>query len=235
MNKEEQEILSVLSIMYIEDDNSIRASVAQTLSLIFKEVLTFENAEDAFIQFKSEKPDMILSDINLPSMSGIEFSKLVRKDDYNIPIILLTAYTNKEILLEATKLKLISYIVKPVVFDELYESFKLAAKDIIRTCSNHLIFSNNTKYDVHSKLLYFDNKEVNMTSSENRLLEIFINNLNKTVSINDIKDQLWDDAYDATDSALKSVLSKLRSKIGKDSIKNISGMGYYLVTSSTFH
>lgn len=221
--------------MYIEDDTSIRASISQTLSLIFKKVLAFENAEDAFTQYKLEKPDMILSDINLPNMSGIEFSKLVRNDDYNIPIILLTAYTNKEMLLAATKLKLISYIVKPVIFDELYESFKLASRDIIRNNANYLIFSNNTKYDVHAKLLIFNNTEVNMTSSENRLLEIFIKNLNKTVSINDIKDQLWEDAYDATDSALKSVLSKLRSKIGKDSIKNVSGMGYYLVTTSNIH
>lgn len=235
MNKEEQQILNTLTIMYIEDDSSIRESVTQTLSLIFKKVLTFENAEDAFIQYKSEKPDIILSDINLPNMSGIEFSKLVREDDYHIPIILLTAYTNKEILLEATKLKLVSYIVKPVVFDELYESFILAIKDIIRDSTSLLIFSNNSTYDIQSKLLYLDNDEVHMTSSENRLLEIFIKNLNKTVSINDIKDQLWDDVYDATDSALKSVLSKLRSKIGKDSIKNVSGMGYYLVTHSNFH
>lgn len=235
MNNEEQEILNSLNIIYIEDDASIRKSVTQTLCLIFRKVFTFGNAEDAFIQYKLEKPDIILSDINLPHMSGIEFAKLVRKDDYNIPIILLTAYTNTEILLESTKLKLISYIVKPVVFDELYESFKVAAKDIIRNNANYLVFSNNTKYDIQSKLLYFDNNEVNMTSSENRLLEIFIKNLNKTISINDIKDQLWNDPYDATDSALKSVLSKLRSKIGKDSIKNISGMGYYLVTSSDFH
>ncbi len=105
----------------------------------------------------------------------------------------------------------------------------------MRNNTNILIFSNNTRYDIQTKLLYLENKEVHTTSSENRLLEIFVKNINKTVSINDIKDQLWDDAYDATDSALKSVLSKLRSKIGKNSIKNVSGMGYYLVTNSDFH
>ena len=235
MINEEQEILNSLTIMYIEDDTSIRESVSKTLSLIFKKVMTFENAEDAFIEYTSVKPDMILSDINLSNMSGIEFSKLIREKNYDIPIILLTAYTNTEILLEATKLKLVSYIVKPVIFDELYKSFILAAKDIIRKNTNILIFSNNTRYNINTKLLYLDNKEVHTTSSENRLLEIFINNINKTVSVNDIKDQLWDDAYDATDSALKSVLSKLRSKIGKNSIKNVSGMGYYLVTNSDFH
>lgn len=235
MNNDEKHILSSLTIMYIEDENTIRLSVTQTLELIFKNVITFSNAEDAFIHFNNEKPDLILSDINLPNMSGIEFSKLIRKEDSSIPIILLTAYTNKEILLEATKLKLISYIVKPVVFDELYDAFKLATQDIVKNNNNVLIFTNNTRYDNQTKLLYLDDKEIHTTASENKLLEIFIKNLNKTLSTNEIKEHLWDDAYDATDSALKSVLSKLRSKIGKDSIKNVSGMGYYLVANSNFN
>ena len=235
MNNEEKHILNTLTIMYIEDDNSIRSKVAQTLDLIFKKVISFENAEDALDHYNTKKPDIILSDINLPNMSGIEFSKLIRKDDSNIPIILLTAYTNKEILLEATKLKLISYIVKPVIFDELYDSFKLATKDIIKNNNNVLLFENNIRYDTQTKILYANDKEVHTTASENKLLEIFIKSLNKTLSANEIKEQLWDDAYDATDSALKSVLSKLRSKIGKDSIKNVSGMGYYLVANSNFN
>lgn len=234
MNNEEN-ILNKLTIMYIEDDTSIRETVTQTLSLIFNKTLAFEKAEDALLQYKLEKPDIILTDVNLPNMTGIEFAKLIREDDYKIPIILLTAYTNKEILLEATKLKLINYIVKPVVFEELYESFKLAMKEIVRNNTDILVFSNDTKYNVQTKLLFHNEKEVHITSSENRLLEIFIKNIDKTVSPNEIKDQLWDDPYDATDSALKSVLSKLRVKIGKDSIKNVSGMGYHLVTTVDFH
>jgi len=232
MNFEEEKILKTLTLMYIEDDAAIRNSVVKTLEIIFHDVQIFENAEDALAQYQIKKPDIILSDINLSEMNGIEFSKIIREDDYNIPIILLTAYTNKEILLEATSLKLISYIVKPVVFDELYGAFKLAVKDILRTGCNVLKFSNDTVYDLSTKLLYNNNKEIHITSSENRLLEIFINNMDKTISTLDIKDQLWDDPYDATDSALKSILSKLRSKIGKNSIKNVSGMGYYLVTQS---
>jgi len=200
----------------------------------FKDVISFVIAQDAYTYYKSNQIDLILSDINLPNLSGIEFSKLIRKDNYNIPIILLTAYTNTDMLLEATKLKLVSYITKPVVFDELYGSFKIAVQDILRNSNNILRFSNSTVYDLSSKLLYKENQEIHLTSSENRLLDIFVHSLDKTVSIFDIKDQLWDDPYDATDSALKSVLSKLRSKIGKNSIKNVSGMGYYLVANTDY-
>jgi len=235
MNKEEQIILNTLTIMYIEDDDSIRNNIKNTLDLIFKKVLTFSNAEEAWLQYKQEKPDIVLSDINLPCMSGIEFSKLIRKEDYELPIILLSAYTNKEILLEATKLRLVNYIVKPVIFDELYASFESAIKDIMRHNNNILIFSNNTRYDCNMKILYLNDQKINITSSEHRLLDIFIKNTGRTISSDEIKNELWEDPYDATDSALKSVLSKLRSKIGKNSIKNISGMGYYLVVTSNFN
>jgi len=234
MDSMEQKILKSLVILYIEDEDMIRNSVSNTLKMIFKDVISFDNAQDAYTYYKSNQIDLILSDINLPNLSGIEFSKLIRKDNYNIPIILLTAYTNTDMLLEATKLKLVSYITKPVVFDELYGSFKIAVQDILRNSNNILRFSNSTVYDLSSKLLYKENQEIHLTSSENRLLDIFVHNLDKTVSIFDIKDQLWDDPYDATDSALKSVLSKLRSKIGKNSIKNVSGMGYYLVANTDY-
>ena len=234
MDSMEQKILKSLVILYIEDEDMIRNRVSNTLKMIFKDVISFDNAQDAYTYYKSNQIDLILSDINLPNLSGIEFSKLIRKDNYNIPIILLTAYTNTDMLLEATKLKLVSYITKPVVFDELYGSFKIAVQDILRNSNNILRFSNSTVYDLSSKLLYKENQEIHLTSSENRLLDIFVHNLDKTVSIFDIKDQLWDDPYDATDSALKSVLSKLRSKIGKNSIKNVSGMGYYLVANTDY-
>jgi DNA-binding response OmpR family regulator len=58
---------------------------------------------------------------------------------------------------------------------------------------------------------------------------IFIKYKNKTVTTNEIKNLLWNDPYDATDSALKSILNKLRAKIGKKTIKNVPGAGYYLV------
>lgn len=235
MNKKEEVILNTLSIMYIEDDDSIRNNIKNTLDLIFKKVITFANAEDAWLQYKQEKPDIILSDINLPCMNGIEFSKLVRNEDYDVPIILLSAYTNKEILLEATKLRLVNYIVKPVSFDELYASFESAIKDILRHNNNLLVFSNDTRYDCDMKILYLNDQEINITSSEHRLLEVFIKNKGRTISSDEIKNELWEDPYDATNSALKSVLSKLRSKIGKNSIKNISGIGYYLVVTSNLN
>ncbi len=226
-----KDTLKNLTILYIEDEEVIRKNLVQTLKLIFEKVISCENAEDALEAYKLNNPDLILSDINLPCMSGIEFSKVIRKDNFKIPIILLTAHTETDILLEATRLKLVDYLTKPVNFNELYSSFENASDEILRNKHQLVKFKDNITYDVSTKLLQHKNKEIHLTSSEHRLLDIFIHNKNVTVTIDEIKNLLWDDPYDATDSAFKSVLSKLRAKVGKTTIKNISGMGYILAAN----
>lgn len=223
-----QKRLKTLNILYIEDEKDIRENLTKTLELIFNGVSSYEDAESAMISYNENTPDLILSDINLPKMSGLEFSKKLRDIDRNIPIILLTAHTQTEMLLEAVKLHLVSYLTKPVVFDELYDSFKIALKDILENKESILFLENNIQYDIDKKLASLDDNEIRLTASEIRFLDILIEKKSKTVSMQEIKNRLWDDTDYATDTAFKSVLNKLRNKIGKDSIKNISGIGYYL-------
>jgi DNA-binding response OmpR family regulator len=161
-------------------------------------------------------------------MSGIELVKLIRKDNYKIPIILLTAYSKTDILMEATRLKLVNYITKPIIYEELYDSLSIAVEEIARFKGKIFKLYDNTVFDFSLKILYQNDKEIHLTSSENRLLTLLLENANKTVTIDTIKNELWHDPVDATESALKSILTKLRSKVGKQSIKNVSGVGYYI-------
>ena len=73
-----------------------------------------------------------------------------------------------------------------------------------------------------------DNEEILLTAKELILLDLFINNNHRVLSIPELKLALWDDEFEATESALKNLLNKLRKKIGKESIINISGVGYRL-------
>ncbi len=230
MKKNEyKQILKTFTILYIEDEDNIRNNLCLTLKLIFKDVLDTSNAEDALQIYKSKKPNLILSDINLPGMSGIELSQIIRKDDLSRPIILLSAHTDTHLLLEATKLKLVSYLTKPVDFEELYGSFIDASNELKLNHNENVQFKNDIYYDILNSILYENNIEKDMTVSERKLLELFINNKNNTLSIDYIKNYIWEDSDKSTDSAFKSLLNKLRHKIGANSIKNVSGIGYHLV------
>lgn len=222
-------ILKNLTILYIEDEDEIRINLEKTLNLLFKSVISVSNAEDALDIFQNEKIDIILSDINLPNKSGIELIKDVRKIDSTIPTILLTAYTDKELLLEAVKLKLINYLTKPIEFDELFKELSNGALEIVNSGKYFLNFTDDIKYDAINHILYQDDIEIDLTNSERKLLELFISNQNKTISIQEIKNYIWEDEEKATDTAFKSLLNKLRKKVGNQTIKNVSGVGYHIV------
>ena len=180
-------------------------------------------------EYKRLKPDLILTDIQMEGLNGIDFIKKIRVDNHNIPVILITAHIETEILLEATRLKLIDYLQKPVKFDTLYQAFINAANDIIRQGGLFINFGTNCCYDLKRSILIKNEKEVNLTNSEQKLLKLLLENMGTTLTYERIKAHVWEDIYDATDTALKSLLNKLRGKIGKSSIKNVSGIGYYLV------
>jgi DNA-binding response OmpR family regulator len=224
-----KEKLKTFTILYVEDDANIRKNLSNTLDIIFYKVLSSSNAEDALVMYEENSVDIILSDINLPGINGLDFVKKIREQNQKIPIIMLSAYTNTDFLLEATKLKLVNYLTKPIDFDNLYDSFSLALDDILRDKPTIIKFNNNISYDTSSSILYENKIEKDLTQSERRLLELFLEKKGATVSVEQIKNNLWNDIDKATDSALKSLLNKLRQKVGSASIKNISGVGYHLV------
>jgi len=227
--KKNLEILKSLNILYLEDEENIRINITNTLQLICNNVFDCANSNDAIIIFEENKIDIIISDISMPNTNGIEFTKIIRNKNKNVPIILLTAHTDTDYLLEATKLKLVDYLIKPLNFNKLKEALNNAVNEILLNNPTIIKFPNNIEYDMKKKLLFINKIEQNITSKEIALLELLYENKNKNISQDFIKTNIWEDPFLATDSALKAVLNKLRNKIGKNSIKNISGVGYRLV------
>ncbi|QKF76372.1 response regulator transcription factor [Arcobacter defluvii] len=223
-------ILKTLNILYIEDEETIKENVKKTLQLFCENVLDAQNIKEAKELLQNSRIDIIISDINLPDISGIDFIKELRKIDKTIPIIILSAYTDKKYLLEATKLKLIDYLTKPVDFKSLNTALYNCVDEILDNSRYIISFKNNITYNVLQKKLInnINNEEISLTSKELNLLDLLIQNSNRVISTDELKAHIWEDEYEATDSALKNLLNKLRKKVGKESIINLSGVGYRL-------
>ena len=222
-------ILKNLNILYIEDEETIRINIKKTLELFSENIFDVENISKAKDILSKNRIDIIISDINLPDTSGIEFIKELRKTDKTIPIILLSAYTHREYLLEATKLKLVDYLTKPIDFRNLNNALQKCVEEILDNSRYMITFKNNIQYNVSHNYLIDNNKEeIHLTNKELDLLNFLIKNNNRICSADELKSAIWDDYLEATDSALKNLLNKLRKKIGKESIINISGVGYKL-------
>lgn len=220
-------ILKSLDILYIEDEINIQKELTKTLKLLCNKVHAFSNAEEAYDFFKENEIDIILSDVTLENMSGLEFSEKIRELDKNIPIIIISAHTDTDYLLKASKLKLVEYLVKPIDFKQLQTTLFNACNELKEKESNKIKFKNGIIYNLEKKIIIDKENIIKLTQNEIRFLNLLSKN-SKPISSDEIKNEVWDDLYYATDLALKSLIHKLRKKIGKESIKNISGVGYYL-------
>ena len=223
-------ILKNLNILYIEDEENIRINIKKVLLLLCENVFDVSNINEAKFIFNKQRIDIIISDINLPDTDGIDFIKELRKKDKTIPVILLSAFTDTKYLLEATKLKLVDYLTKPVDFKTLNNSLQSCVEEILDNSRYLINFRNNIQYNVlHKKMIDLSTKnEIMLTSKELDLISFLIKHNNRIVSSEELKSNIWEDCFEATDSALKNLLNKIRKKIGKESITNISGVGYRL-------
>ena len=223
-------ILKNLNILYIEDEENIRINIKKVLLLLCENVFDVSNTNEAKFIFNEQRIDIIISDINLPDTNGIDFIKELRKIDKTIPVILLSAFTDTKYLLEATKLKLVDYLTKPVDFKTLNNSLQSCVEEILDNSRYLINFQNSIQYNVlHKKLIDLNTKEeITLTLKELDLISFLIKNSNRIVSSDELKSNIWEDCFEATDSALKNLLNKVRKKIGKESITNISGVGYRL-------
>jgi two-component system, OmpR family, response regulator VanR len=228
MQKELLEKLQNLSILYAEDEIGIRENISDSLSYYVKNVYQASNGEEAFEIYLDKKPDIILSDIHMPILNGIEFVKKVRKLDRKIPIVMITAHTDKEYLLAAIEQRLEKYIVKPIELEVLFEVFEKCLETISFNKKIVLEIDNNYTYDYDKKELKYKDETVLLNKKEISFFELLIKNQNRIVSYEELQDKVWIDDI-MTDSALRSLVRNLRKKLPTDIIFNLSGIGYRFV------
>jgi len=224
-----QDKKSRYKLLYVEDEDDVRKNYSEYLSRYFNTIYEAADAKQALKIYKEEEPNILIIDINLPQISGLEFLKTIRESDHTTKAIMLTANSDVETLLKATELKLTKYLVKPVSRSELKDALFLAVDEIenYTTKANKIIKMKGTYYwDQENKKLLHQNEEYILTSKEIKLLTLLFSNLNKTFSVQDIIFELWYDSDTPKEDALKTLIKGLRKKLPQGSIKNIFGVGY---------
>ncbi len=128
--KEVIQITKNLKLLYVEDDDVARNSTSEMLGNFFCDITTAIDGQDALDKFHNSTFDLILSDINMPKLDGITLLKEIREVNTNIPVLFLSAHNEKSYYLDATKLGLDGYILKPIELDQLVLNLTNAVKKI---------------------------------------------------------------------------------------------------------
>lgn len=210
-------------ILYIDDEEFIREDAVEYLSFYCDNVYDARDGIDGLEKYKKINPDIIITDIKMPKLNGIEMIKEIRKSDKNTKIIIATAFLETSYLIDAIELGLIKYLVKPIMEDTLLPVLQSCTEDILQESSIFGI-SGGYKFDILNQTLFLNKEQVTLTKKELLFLELLIRNSKRVVKYDEFSSYVWNGYM--SDDALRAIVRELRKKMSKQSIKNISGIGY---------
>ena len=221
------------TILFIEDETKLRENYVQYLKRYFKNVYEAQDGEEAYTIYKEKKPDILIVDINIPKLNGLDLLKKIRENDYVTKAIVLTAHSDVDFLLQATSLKLTKYLVKPITRQELHEALDLVLQEFSKfdTVEKEILqLKDDYCFNLKEQVLFHLKNPVILTKKERIFFVLLSSDSKKTFTYNEIVINLWDDIYHNSDriSSLKTIVKNLRKKLPKDTIKNIFGTGYKL-------
>lgn len=221
-----------LTLLYAEDEIETRKNYANYLKRLFKEVYVVSNGQEALNVYNEKKPNIMLLDINMPFINGLELTKKIRQEDKNTRVIILTAHLEQDKLLFAAELNLTKYLPKPTTRTQLKDALKEAViqyKELLDE-KEILEIKKDLIWNINTKKLTLDNKDIKLTKYEILLLELLCLQKDRIFSIEEISYKLWDDIDDLENSAtkIKDIIKRLRKKLPLDTIENIYGVGYKL-------
>ncbi len=221
----QNEINKKIKVLYVEDDDIARENGLEYLENYFENLYEASNALTALKLYDEIKPEIIITDIQMPKLNGLEFIKNIRKKDKKTQVIVLSAYSNKDYLFSAIELGLVKYLIKPIKEKEFDEALNLCIKYIENNDSNIIHLPENFTFDLYNKTLVKNGELVKLRAKELELLFLLLSNKNRYVTYEEIENFVWKDSV-MTKDALKTLMKNLKTKIPKDIIQNLSGAGY---------
>ncbi len=121
---------SKLSVLYVEDDIEILTETAKILEKIFKQVETARDGSEGLMMFSKDRYDLVITDIEMPELNGLEMSKKIKEIDPQIPIIVISAYSNSSYLIEAINISINYYVLKPILLPQLLTTLHSVVESI---------------------------------------------------------------------------------------------------------
>ncbi len=225
------------TLLYAEDDTESRENYTFVLQKYFSEVYGAENGKEALILYNEKKPDVLLLDISMPYVDGLEVAKTVRREDKETPIVMLTAHSDREKLLRAIPLGLFEYLIKPVDGKILVDTM---LKAIVRLQGEDLLsLSGGCMWSSKNSTLLCNNEPIALTKKETILMELLAVSPDRYISKEFLIAEIWDETfYDETyENKLIQVVYRLNKKIKsvvpgkKHFVENSYDRGYKIASS----
>jgi two-component system phosphate regulon response regulator PhoB len=223
-------------ILIIDDEPAIREMVAVTLELADFEVLEAENAQQGHELIVDQRPDLVLLDWMLPSVSGIELARRLKREDSTseVPIIMLTAKSEEDNKIQGLDVGADDYITKPFSTRELVSRIKAVLRRTNNSAAEKAIDVEGLCLDPVSQRITAHEQPVDMGPTEFRLLEFFMTHPERAYSRVQLLDQVWGANVYVEDRTIDVHIRRLRKALEPHGfeafIQTVRGTGYRFST-----
>jgi len=215
-----------MKILLLEDEYSLRISIEEFLTDLGYEVDGFMDGLEAHDAVYDKSYDILLLDVNVPSLSGFELLRKLRKDNVTIPAIFLTSMTDVQDLKEGYKRGCCDYIRKPFDLEELELRIDQAVASFSDDESSLIQISCDVLYDTKKCKLTLHDNEIVLRKTEKEILEVLIKHKNTVVSTQMLQDEVWGEYVEP--ATIRVQLNNLRKKLPEGIIENRRSLGYII-------
>ena len=179
------------------------------------------------MKYMQNKPDLIITDIRMPpGDTGIDLVKKIRESDSKTRIIVTSAHTDLEYMLEAAELHLVKYIIKPITQEKLMTALEAFLKSHDDSKIYHI--NESWYFDYSKSIISNGEEEHSLTKKESTFLKLLITK-NRIITYEEMETQIWDEDSVMTQNAMRLFIKNFRKKLPEKSLKNIQGTGYRLI------
>lgn len=213
-----------LIILVVEDEVKARESMINILSERFSKVIGAQNGDEGLKKFKKFKPDLVITDIAMPIMDGLDMAREIKEISDDVPIVVLSAYSEKERLLRSIDIGIDKYLIKPVDIEELFKVLDCLVGEKIE--ANMLVkISEEYQFNKTKRTLIYSGEEIVLTKKELAFISLLLKQPGVLVLHEDIKKNVWIGEH-VSDTAVRTFIKRVRDKVGEDFIKNVPSLGY---------
>lgn len=213
-------------ILFADDDIEYNNSFSKTLSYFCDKVIVAYDGEEAYNLFLSNDCQIVIIDLQMPKLDGMNLAKKIREINEEVPIFIVTNYQDFESARMGYKYNLVDFLVKPVTFEVLLQTLEKCEKLINKLREEIIKLDNNCFYNKSTKTISVNEEVSKITNAEAIVLEHLIFKRGILVRTEEFESLFFDKQQSIT--SLKNIVYKLRQKLPKDLIKNFSKMGYLL-------
>ena len=209
-----------MKILLLEDNKKLNETISKRLKIKDYNLLSFTDGAEAF-EAVSDGFSCFILDINVPNIDGIKILKKIREYYPTLPVIIISASVELDVIKQAYDLGCNDFLKKPFFIDEL----EIKIEKLCNIQNDKIYFDENCYFDFKSSILNMDDKETRLTKKEKLLINLFLTKKNQVISYEAIENYVWEGNFASLES-IRSLIRRVRKVIDKEYILTVVDTGY---------